>query len=184
MSTGPIQSFSHFLRKKCLQVIKCHILSMVSRKEGILIGRSYNDSNYGVFMKFEDKFKPGDIICSDRFHNGLCMVVNYLQQYSLNGEPRYSCNDLVREGQRWSAYEMENYMFNRSYKWRIATDNDIAKYLSQFINIQLGKVGEHYIAKLTDTGIVLEDTRFIDGNIHLEEDELVDLKRIIDERVG
>ena len=134
-------------------------------------------------MNFKDKFKPGDIICSDRFHNGLCMVVDYGNDNSWNGDFRYSCDDLVREGQRWSAYEFDT-MFNKPYKWRIATDNDIAKYLSRFINIPLGKVGENYIAKLTDTGIVLEDTMFIDGNIHLEADELADLKRIIDERLG
>jgi hypothetical protein len=88
-------------------------------------------------MKFEDKFKPGDIICSDRFHNGLCMIVDTLTQNNMwKDEPvfRYSCQDLVKEGQRWSAYEFDS-MFDKPYDWRIATDDDIAKYLSRFIDI-------------------------------------------------
>jgi hypothetical protein len=36
-------------------------------------------------MKFKDKFKPGDIICSDRFHNGLCMIVDYLNEDYFSG---------------------------------------------------------------------------------------------------
>lgn len=135
-------------------------------------------------MKFKDKFKPGDIICSDRFHNGLCMIVDYLNEDYFSGQYRYSCDDLVKEGQRWSAYENDNYMFNFSYNWRIATDDDIVKYLSRFIDIPLGKVGEHYVAKLTDNGIVLKDTMFTDSNVYLEADELIDLKRIIDERLA
>lgn len=51
-------------------------------------------------MKFQDKFKPGDIICSDHFHNGLCMVVEYGRNSSIRGEFNYRCDDLVREKQR------------------------------------------------------------------------------------
>jgi hypothetical protein len=134
-------------------------------------------------MNFKDKFKPGDIICSDRFHNGLCMIVNYLNEDSVSGEYKYSCDDLVEQGQRWAAYENDNYMFNFSYNWRIATDDDIAKYLSRFIDIPLGKIGQFYLAKLTDDGVMLEDLMFTDRNIHLEAEELVDLKRIIDENL-
>lgn len=131
-------------------------------------------------MNFKDKFKPGDIICSDRFHNGLCMIVD-----CGNNEWgfRYKCEDLVKEGQRWSAYEFDT-MFNRPNDWRIATDDDIAKYLSRFLDIPLGLVGEWYLAKLTDDGIMLEDRMFTDGNVHLGAKELADLKRIIDERLG
>jgi hypothetical protein len=39
----------------------------------------------GESMKFKDKFKPGDIICSDRFHNGLCMIVDYLNEDYFSG---------------------------------------------------------------------------------------------------
>jgi hypothetical protein len=94
---------------------------------------------------------------------------------------RYSCIDLVKEHQRWHAYERDDFMFKFDYNWRIATDNDIAKYLSRFVDIPLGKVGEYYLAKLTDDGIILT-SEFVDS-IHLDANELADLKRIIDERV-
>ena len=138
-------------------------------------------------MKFKDKFKPGDIICSDRFHNGLCMVVEEGSEGRMwRDEPefRYKCIDLVKEGQGWFAYENDNYMFNFSYNWRIATDDDIANYLSRFIDISLGLVGEWYLAKLTDDGIMLEDRMYTDKDIWFDAKELADLKRIIDERVG
>jgi hypothetical protein len=133
-------------------------------------------------MNFKDKFKPGDIICSDRFHNGLCMIVEKFNPKDI-WEDSFTCQDLVEDHQKWRAYEFDS-MFNRPNDWRIATDDDIAKYLSRFIDIPLGKVGEHYVAKLTDNGIVLKDTMFTDSNVYLEADELIDLKRIIDERVG
>jgi hypothetical protein len=133
-------------------------------------------------MKFKDKFKIGDIICSDRFHNGLCMVVESTKIGFVNDEFRYSCQDFVRENQRWGAYEFDT-MFNRPYDWRIATDDDIVNYLSRFLDTPLGKVGQFYIAKLTDDGIMLEDLMFTDRDVHLGVEELVDLKRIIGERL-
>lgn len=134
-------------------------------------------------MNFKDKFKPGDIICSDRFHNGLCMIVERYNPEDI-WEENFICQDLVKDDQKWRAYENDKGLFNKSYDWRIATDDDIVKYLTRYINIPLGKVGEYYIAKLTDYGIVLEDLMFTSVDIHLEADELADLKRIIDERVG
>lgn len=141
-------------------------------------------------IPFKDKFKIGDIICSDRFHNGLCMVVERFNPKDI-WEDSFTCQDLVTDNQKWRAYENEKwrayendkYMFFNSYNWRIATDDDIAKYLSRFLDIPLGKVGEFYIAKLTDDGIML-DNLVTYGDVHLGVEELVDLKRIIDERVG
>ena len=136
-------------------------------------------------MNFKDKFKPGDIICSDRFHNGLCMIVGDVEIAFLRGvkDFRYKCEDLVKEGQGWLAYEFGT-MFNRPYDWRIATDDDIANYLSRFLDIPLGLVGEWYLAKLTDDGIMLEDRMYTDKDIWFDAKELADLKRIIDERLG
>lgn len=134
-------------------------------------------------MKFEDKFKPDDIICSDYFHSGLCMVVTNLEISAITKDFRYRCVDLVKEDQLWGAREFDS-MFNKPYDWRIATDDDIANYLSRFVDIPLGKVGLFYLAKLTDDGIILEDLMFTDRDVHLEVEELIDLKRIIDERVG
>jgi hypothetical protein len=134
-------------------------------------------------MNFKDKFKLGDIICSDRFHNGLCMVVERLNSKDI-WEDSFTCQDLVTDHQKWRAYENDNYMFNFSYNWRIATDEDIANYLSRFLDIPLGKVGQFYLAKLTDDGIILEELMFTDRDVHLGVEELADLKRIIDERLG
>jgi len=129
-------------------------------------------------MKFQDKFKPGDIICSDRFHNGLCMIVESggttFEEYF-----RYRCNDLVRDNQNWLAYEFCQYKHTNN-DWRIATDDDIANYLSRFLHIPLGKVGA-YEVRLTDDGIILDDG--VDHSILLDTEELVQLGRIINERV-
>jgi hypothetical protein len=136
-------------------------------------------------MKFKDKFKVGDIICSDRFHNGLCMIVEkYMKiDHSYRHWPeRFKCQDLVKDDQKWSAYEFDS-LFNKPNNWRIATDEDIVKYLSTFVEIQLGKVGERYTAKLTDSGIILEDDMFTSWDVHFESNELVDLKKIIDQRI-
>jgi hypothetical protein len=97
-------------------------------------------------------------------------------------EDSFTCQDLVTDNQKWRAYENDNYMFFNSYNWRIATDDDIAKYLSRFLDIPLGKVGEFYIAKLTDDGIMLDNLVTYE-DVHLGVEELVDLKRIIDERL-
>ena len=129
-------------------------------------------------MKFQDKFKPGDIICSDRFHNGLCMVVES-GGISLGGEFRYRCNDLVRDAQNWLAYENEMYL-TKPYNWRIATDDDIANYLSRFLHIPLGNVG-FYNIELTDSGITI--VRGDEAVLSLEAEELAQLGKIINERV-
>jgi hypothetical protein len=131
-------------------------------------------------MKFKDKFKIGDIICSDRFHNGLCMVVEKLNHI---WEDSFTCQDLVKDHQKWKACEFDT-TFDKPNNWRIATDDDIANYLSRFVDIPLGRVGEYYVAKLIDDGIMLEDLMFTDRDVHLGVEELADLKRIIDERVG
>jgi len=133
-------------------------------------------------MKFKDKFKPCDIICSDHFHNGLCMVVEKYNAGDIMGES-FTCQDLVKDHQKWRAYESKGVVSDIPYNWRIATDDDIAKYLSRFLDISLGKVGQFYLAKLTDDGIILEDLMFVDRDLHFEADELADLKRIIEEWV-
>ena len=133
-------------------------------------------------MNFKDKFKLGDIICSDRFHNGLCMVVERYNPEDIRKES-FTCQDLVTDHQKWRAYEFDT-IFRKPNDWRIATDEDIAKYLSRFIDIPLGKVGQFYLAKLTDNGIMLEDLMLIDRSVYLNVEELADLKHIIDESVG
>lgn len=123
-------------------------------------------------MKFQDKFKPGDIICSDRFRNGLCMVVESSGVGFTRDDFVYIGQDLVREHQRWRAYEL--------YNWRIATDDDIANYLSRFLHIPLGKVGAYEVS-LTDDGIRLDDGG--ECAVYFTAEELVQLGKIINERV-
>jgi hypothetical protein len=108
------------------------------------------------------------------------MVVERLNPKDIR-EDSFTCQDLVRDHQKWRAYEFDR-MFNRPNDWRIATDDDIANYLSRFLDIPLGKVGEYYLAKLTNDGIILTN-EFVEI-IHLDANELTDLKRIIDERLG
>lgn len=127
-------------------------------------------------MNFKDKFKPGDIICSDHFRNGLCMVVERLNPKDI-WEDSFTCQDLVEDHQKWRAYEFDT-MFNRPNDWRIATDDDIAKYLSRHLIISY-KVGE-YEVRVLDNCLAIEG---FDCTLYLEADELIDLKRIIDERV-
>lgn len=133
-------------------------------------------------MKFQDKFKPGDIICSDFFRNGLCMVVESCGISNLWGDDKfyYKCQDLVRENQVWRASEIES-LWEVSYNWRIATDDDIANYVSRFVYIPLGKVG-HFKVSLLDDGILIDDG-VENGGMILEAEELVQLGKIINERV-
>ena len=129
-------------------------------------------------MEFKDKFKPGDIICSDRFHYGLCMIVEEGYVGLHREEFKYRCTDLVKEYQLWSAYEFD--VVDRPNNWRIATDDDIVNYLVRYVQIELGKVGTYNVKYLED-GIMLVDSR---DAIILDPKELIQLKQIIEERVG
>lgn len=130
-------------------------------------------------MSFGDKFKSGDIICSDRFHNGLCMIVQEFG-YGLRGEPRYKCIDLIKEDQGWLAYEVCT-RFNEPYNWRIATDDDIVNYLARNVHINLGDINNRL-------KLVYEEDHFrltYDyADIFLSPDDMLKLKDIIEQRVG
>ena len=129
-------------------------------------------------MEFKDKFKPGDIICSDRFHYGLCMIVEEGYVGLHREEFKYRCTDLVKEYQLWSAYEFD--VVDRPNNWRIATDDDIVNYLVRYVQIELGKVGTYNVKYLED-GIMLVDSG---DAIILDPKELIQLKQIIEQRVG
>ncbi len=128
-------------------------------------------------MKFHDKFKPGDIVCSDHFYNGLCMVVESSKCGFTRNEFSYRCQDLVKENQWWLAYEFCNYT-PKPYNWRIATDSDIVNYLARFVQLSY-KVGE-YEVRVLDTGFAIEG---FDTTLYLEVKELLQLGKIINERV-
>jgi hypothetical protein len=129
-------------------------------------------------MKFQYKFKSGDIICSEDFHNGLCMVVEDGGESPFGGFA-YTCIDLVKDSQRWRAYESSR-VDRVDQLWRIATDDDIATYLTRFLDIQLGKVGE-YEVEMTDNGIRIDDGS--DYGVYFTVEELVQLGKLINERV-
>jgi hypothetical protein len=129
-------------------------------------------------MNFKDKFKLGDIICSDRFRGGLCMIVERLNPNDI-WEDSFTCQDLVTDHQKWRAYEFDT-MFDQPNNWRIATDTDIVNYLSRFVDIPLGKVGAYKVS-LTNDGISLDDGG--EYNIYFQAEELIQLGKIINDRV-
>jgi hypothetical protein len=134
-------------------------------------------------MEFKDKFKPGDIICSDRFHDGLCMIVEK-GYVGLHPEKfKYRCTDLVKEYQLWAAYEFD--VLDRPNNWRIATDNDIVNYIARFVDIKIGAVGT-YDLKYLEYGIMLIESigDYYGDAIILNAEELIQLKKIIEQRVG
>ena len=121
-------------------------------------------------MKFEDKFKPGDIICSNRFRYGICMIVKKLE-LSINLDKYvYRCEDLIVEDQWWGAYERDS-MWGVEYEWRIATDDDIVNYLSRFV--------KHRYKLGVTTDITISDDGMSIGEIHLDAKQLTDLSRLI-----
>jgi hypothetical protein len=96
----------------------------------------------------------------------------------------YRCLDLInKEDQRWIAYEFG--IFDRPNSWRIATDDDIVKYLARFVEIKAGKVGIYEVL-LDDEDIILRDTVATEGygDVYLNAKELIQLKQIIEDRVG
>jgi hypothetical protein len=131
--------------------------------------------------KFEELFKPGDIICSDHLYARKCLLVDVVF-IDIDGKCRYTCYDLVIPDQKWSAYEFG--IFDRPNSWRIATDDDIAKYLARFVQIKIGKVGLYEVL-LDDEDIILRDTVATEGygDVYLNAKELIQLKQIIEERV-
>ena len=133
-------------------------------------------------MKFQDMFKPGDIICADKFHHGKCMIVESLRYSDYDNNFRYRCEDLVLDNQLWSAYESDPF-WHESYKWRIATNKDIVNYLTRFVKIRLGKVGQHYSVFLEDDGVEFSSELFDESSIYLTADDLIDLGIVINKYV-
>lgn len=128
--------------------------------------------------KFEELFKPGDIICSDRFYAGKCLLVD-TSHIRFDGEFVYKCDDLVLERQRWVAVEFD--LFDKPNNWRIATDEDIVKNLARHVRVKVGQVG-NYDAFLDDETLILRHMA-ADDFVYLNAEQLVQLKQIIEERV-
>jgi len=103
-------------------------------------------------IPFENQFKPGDMICSDRFYSGKVMVViEGIQSYY--GSFRYSCEDLVIKNQTWAAREYATYGLDRSMNWRLATDKDIVTYLARYINSSEQTIGYDCDVEVVEDGL-------------------------------
>ncbi len=99
---------------------------------------------------FENQFKPGDIICSG-YTYGKCMIVLELVKDSY-GEFRYRCEDLVKDGQLWSAKQFSSYKQTPN-NWKIATDKDIVNYLTRFVTPSQQTVGYDCDVEVVEDGL-------------------------------
>lgn len=89
-------------------------------------------------MRFIEKFKIGDVICSDRFNNKKMMVVEEVVKKGSESEDYfhrdgYRCMDLFDTAQQWRAYAYCSYT-TETYNWRLATDTDYIDALVSYIN--------------------------------------------------
>lgn len=100
--------------------------------------------------KFENQFKPGDMICSDNFHNGKVMIVE--EGVFRMGKFSYTCNDLMIDNQKWGAYELDSY-WNKENNWRLASDKDIVNYLVRFFTPSEQTIGYDCNVQVIEDGL-------------------------------
>lgn len=93
---------------------------------------------------FKDLFKPGDVICSDKFYQGRLLVVEgfncgtHMDSYS--NDDYYTVSELFNEKQKWVAYKHTQFL-GKEYNWRLATDDDMHRALEAFIESQDTSIG-------------------------------------------
>lgn len=95
-------------------------------------------------MKFQDMFKKGDVICSDKFRYGRLMVVDeYKSGGVFRGDEYYSCTDLFDKNQGWCANRFSLWS-EQEYNWRLATDEDYIREIEKrlYIGKNIGPFGE------------------------------------------
>lgn len=131
-------------------------------------------------VKFENKFKEGDIICSNRFRFTTCMIVTGDSYQSIGGEFAYRCMDLILPEQYWSAVECDS-MWNEYYDWRLANDEDIIRYLSRYVDINIGKLSSEKEVNITEYGIEL--TNGLQDSLILNDKECMKLFNILKKRI-
>jgi hypothetical protein len=131
-------------------------------------------------MKFEEKFKEGDVICSDNFYNGKLMVVKYFTYRDFIGRIGYTCEDLFLKNQNWSAHEYGCY-FDKPYNWRLATDEDYIRELNKRIEVSedMGRYGKIVV----NEGIDIYINNYSDS-ITLTPEEALQLRDVINKYVG
>lgn len=88
-------------------------------------------------MEFSEVFKPGDVICSDRFRGAICMIVEKYNEQDKFGGGYFTCIDLlapqVLYPQKWCAHEFDTFK-NEPNHWRIATDDDIVNHFLRYFH--------------------------------------------------
>lgn len=129
-------------------------------------------------MKFEEKFKKGDVICSDNFYEGKLVIVkcvntDFIERFS------YTCEDLFLKNQNWSAYQYN--IFGNPYEWRLAKDEDYIRQLDRRIEISqdMGNYGKIVV----NEGIDVYINDFSDS-ITLTPEEALQLRDMINKYVG
>jgi len=109
-------------------------------------------------IQFDKQFKQGDIICSDEFHSGKCIVVRESGISSIKGTFHYKCDDLILENQGWHAIEFDTF---KEYpnNWRLATDGDICNYIDRFLDVRVEQFGELEELKIENsaTGVTIHE---------------------------
>lgn len=129
-------------------------------------------------ISFENQFKVGDMICSDRFHNGKVMIVEELK-FS-HGEFRYRCQDLVIENQKWAAYELDRFC-KKSNEWRLATDDDIVNYLSNYVRPSQLDIRYNCTVEVVKYGLLVYGPN--DESLYFDEQETRALKKYLNKWV-
>jgi hypothetical protein len=122
---------------------------------------------------FHKQFKKGDIICSDEFHDGKCVIVDHLTPEKL-----YHCYDLMEEKQAWFVREFYIYEENL-YNWRIAKDDDIAAYLERYITTREESLNGIDVA-ITDDLLTIKD---ICGSVYMDMEQAAKLRDYLNKYV-
>lgn len=130
-------------------------------------------------MEFRDKFKLGDVICSNAFYNGKLMVVQkFSEAFSPFHGSCYVCDDMFIDNQGWCAYEHKDYIGEKiEYDWRLATDHDYLRNLENWMDIKY-TLSNHTECVISNNGIYI-----LDGVI-LNPQEAIELRDIINKHVG
>ncbi len=130
-------------------------------------------------ISFNKQFKSGDIICSDEFHSGKCMVVVEGSRLEYADRFGYTCDDLIVEKQKWRAYEYTEYD-DATYNWRLATDDDIAAYLERYITTREEDLGQEVNVAITDDLLTIKD---VCGNVYLDMEQAAKLRDYLNKYV-
>lgn len=130
-------------------------------------------------MDFKDKFKKGDVICSDEFRYGRLMVVDSFKPNGVFNEKWYSCTDLFDKNQGWCAIELD--MFTKKYNWRIAKDDDYIREIEKrlYIGKDIGPFGE--TVEVDDHHVWIQNES---DSIGLTPNQALQLADFIYEKVG